>query len=497
MDVKFNQPRAFTLMELLVVMAVLSLLLTGISMIFVETSRVARVQTEQATMQQSQRAVHQEISKYLRMSGIGGLPITWTRAKAGFVPDYETEGSFPNGFAIAITNNSEKDARMPEDDQDDGDGGEEEDDERDWVLPGSDVLTVRGVFTTPVYYLLEPVELESHIDTNEIPSLVLQVPSRVGRSNFEIPLDPLIDRITEVMADDDDEKTIPFILRDLTNPDAYFIMALDRDDDKTKLTPYDCLAASTPASWPAEEESIDGTTWCIDVGLTFLKSGKYTKEWGNLSMGTNLEDNTGSLRLEMPTDSTKNFLEIPRQIGSIGILEEFRFYVKADWEIPGETASRLSPILARAEFLPGTSELQSTVDIARDVIDFQVAVGIENDSEVGSSGFNEIVDNGDENDEVLFNSPDDVLVEPQVLKTAGLDPPEYYNPDLDFHFIRLTTVAQLSSPTTGQWVPRLSFIEDHDLSKSQEVNGEKYNFNSDRNVPHSYLQTVIEMRNLR
>ena len=473
MQSRVDSKQAFSLLELLMVMAVLSILLTGISMIFIETSRVARVQTQQAALQQNQRAVHQEIMRMTRMAGVGGLPITWVGDKSTLTPSATTVGSFPDGFAIGVGNNTGSGTQVG----------------ANYVLPGSDVLTIRGAFTTPVYYLKEPADLEGAVSGGEIEDFYVEVASQAGE--MELPLTPLIEKVQEAI---DDSIPMPFILRDLSNPDAYVIMEFD--SATTNLTEYNCSQATTPAGWPSTSNQ-DGVTYCIRIGLQFKKTSGYIQSYGNLSMGTGLDVNSGSVQVDMPGGSTKTTLEIPKQVGSIGVLEEYKYYLKPGFQIPGDDTSRFSPILTRSELRPGTTVVLDEVEIARDIIDFQLAVGIDSNSTIGESGFNTITDDGSNNDEVLFNSSQDTLVSPAVLVSSGINPPAYYNHVLDFHFLRVTTVSQLAQATQGQWVPQLNTFEDHDLTQSKTVDGYTYNFNLERNVPRTYHQTIIELRNLR
>ena len=94
---------------------------------------------------------------------------------------------------------------------------------------------------------------------------------------------------------------------------------------------------------------------------------------------------------------------------SIGLLEEYRFFVRAEYEVPGDTDTRLTPVLSRASFLPGTTTRIDRVDIADNVIDLQIAVGIDTDLP-GTAGYGEIAENTLASwaaDEVLFNEAGD------------------------------------------------------------------------------------------
>lgn len=472
-----RRARAFSLIEMLIVMLIVGVMLAGLSVLFSRTSYIARTQSELATLQQSLRVAHQEMTTYLRMAGAGGLPIAWNRLP-GVTVDYTTMGSFPNGFAVRLQNNVVSGTTV---------GGHS-------VMPLSDVLTVRGVFTTPVYYLNEQEDVVSQIDATDkdIDQWTLTIRDRISGA-FRYDLEPLIDKISDALGGGDD---LAFILRDLANPDAYFIVQLHSSSDPSKLTPAACpLNAAEPPTWVASTDSDQ----CISFDVKLKKSGTtLAKELGNLSMGTILQQaDSSTAQIELPGGATQGTLNVPKQIGSIGILEEFRYYVRAEFEVPGDSSSRLRPILSRAEYLPGTETLIETVDIAEGIIDMQIAAGIETDTKVGATGFGEITDSGDENDEVLFNSAADAMQDTPALLSLENEPRVWYNPEVDYHYLRITTLAESKVPNLSFWTPGLQFIEDHDLRTTVSVDGANYTPSTERRFPRSYLQSVIELRNLK
>ncbi|MEM6792456.1 MAG: prepilin-type N-terminal cleavage/methylation domain-containing protein [Acidobacteriota bacterium] len=492
--------RAFSLVEMLVVIAMMGILLTGLSLVFSRSGMLARAQTEQAAMQQSLRVAQHEMTRYLRMAGSGGLPITWTTR----VPDdlaapndpvtYDTLGSFPtNGFAVSVRNNTAEGITIPEGLSD----GTEH-----IVIPGSDMLIVRGVFTTPVYYLSDPVSVQNWVGASGGNAIggagaTVEIPNVVA-GNYPQPLDPLREKLREA---GDRGVPVAFLVRDLGNPDAYF--AVEWANSSGTLLPLAaCSSAPAPSAWPAD--SHPGNGQCITVRVKLDdSSGTVGTALGNLSMGNNLQADAGSIQVDLPSGANRAFLPIPKQVQSIGLLEEFRFYVRAAWEIPGDRTSRLMPVLTRAEYVPGSDQLIETVDIVQNILDLQIAVGIETSASVGAAGFASITDNGGTDDEVLFNNAGDVLLDPPQL--AALDPARWFNPELDFHYLRLTTVGQASRPNYESWKPVLGVIEDVDRRTSFTVAGTQYNYNSDadadrvgqRNFQRAYLQTVVEMRNLK
>ena len=44
-------------------------------------------------------------------------------------------------------------------------------------------------------------------------------------------------------------------------------------------------------------------------------------------------------------------------VAYVGLLEEYRFYVREDHAISGNAASDLTPVLSRARFYPGTDQV--------------------------------------------------------------------------------------------------------------------------------------------
>ncbi|MCG8460108.1 MAG: hypothetical protein MI919_27815, partial [Holophagales bacterium] len=367
------------------------------------------------------------------------------------------------------------------------------------VVPGTDVLTVRGVFTTPVYYLGDGVNVGAMIAGGQINGSPIFVSEEVNKA-FDFSLQPLIDKLVDATTPGLNRPLpLAVILRDVTNPDAYFVAQLDPTNTSTAIAP--CPTTASPAAWGAAAAPPN----CIQVGVKFRNadSDSKTRDFGNLSFGTILEETGASaFQLTMPTGGTKAQLNVPRNVHSIGILEEFRYFLRVDFEVPGDASTRFRPVLARAEFVPNTDVLVDTVDIADSIIDLQLALGFETEGLVDPAaagvpeGYGTISDSGDNNDEILFNSPDDVLDNAPEL--AGLVPARWYNPAVEKHFVRITTLAESRVPNLNFWTPQVQLIEDHDLRNSVNLGGgATWNPSLERRFPRSYLRTVVEMRNLK
>ncbi len=119
---RFRRDAGFTMIELLVSLAVLVVVLLGVLELFDFSSRISRVQTNVTDMQQSLRIAQQDAIRTIRMAGRGPLPL----------------GLPPTGNALSLSDNVAAGTRI-------GGGG------TPLVVAGTDVLAVRGVFESPIY----------------------------------------------------------------------------------------------------------------------------------------------------------------------------------------------------------------------------------------------------------------------------------------------------------------------------------------------------------
>lgn len=116
--------KGFTLVEMIVSLAITALLLMGVLATFDLNSRITRVETHVADMQQSLRIAQDDIVRTVRMAGRGGLLLT------------DTTHPLPTGVAVSFRDNVPDNQLMVATDSETR------------ILSGTDVLTVRGVFRT-------------------------------------------------------------------------------------------------------------------------------------------------------------------------------------------------------------------------------------------------------------------------------------------------------------------------------------------------------------
>ena len=147
------------------------------------------------------------------------------------------------------------------------------------------------------------------------------------------------------------------------------------------------------------------------------------------------------------------------------------------------------------------------VDIADNVIDLQLAIGGDSNSK-DHVNYGVILDNGGALDEVLFNHADDTNPDGSYKKPVGVsggDPLDanaavtWYDPNVEFHFLRINTLVQNRVPDTRIQAPALSTIEDHNRGPTVTINSPilgTMTYNTETQYHRRWLQTVVELRNL-
>ncbi len=494
-----SRQAGFSLVELLVSMVIMVEVLIGLLIIFDSSSRLARAQTHLAELQQSLRVGQAEIVRFTRMAGLGGLPITMLNLPSGqpdaSAPIYDTFGTFPKtGYAVSLLNNVDEATIVGVVDSMAANQG------TDIVLPGSDVLILRGVLSTPMYYLDPPLDVSAWITADVFSGkVILPERSRVsGRTYWDYPqeISELSDRLKAAKTA---AQPLAIMMRDTLNPNAYVIAAFDHNTTTTnELDLAACPNIDVHSATAAED-----IPQCISFNVTLdpdqdpsLGPGA---GYADMTTGTILRPGAGGTTLTVDAGPPAVEIEMPSNIGSIGLVEEYRLFVRAEWEVPGDNTTRLTPVLSRARFLPGTNTVLDRVDIADNVLDLQIAVGADADAR-GTVGHGEIQDDGDDTDEILFNAVDDTT---STLTTNYSSPQgtaslqTWYDTALEFHYLRINTLVQARFPDLNHRAPEIQPIEDYDRGADFTVAGATYSFSDEIRYRRRWLQTVVELRNLQ
>ncbi|MEM7353162.1 MAG: prepilin-type N-terminal cleavage/methylation domain-containing protein [Acidobacteriota bacterium] len=444
---QYRRPVAgFSLLEVVVTLGIVAVVLIAALSLVDSGGTVTRSQTAISDLQNNQRVAQQEMTRMLEMTGLGGVP-------EGIDPDLAGNingGVFPNGLAIAVTNNVPPDTRIGSDLTTPG------------VVEGSDVLTVRGVLSTPVYFI-EPQQTLT-LDGNGMASVTIQQNPEIGVTQ---DLETLRQVLGAALAATP-QRPEAFIVRDRFNPGAFAVMELN------------------PAGTALGAQGDPSLT--IGLILSSNESNQqYANEYGRMNLGTTLLQGSGGTQVILP-DGTS--VQLPRMIGSIGLLEEYRFYIREAWSIAGDSTSLPRPALSRARFYPGSDDLHpdGSIDVSTGVLDLQVALGVDLPPVDGrvADGFDAAGQAvGRDEDEVLYNHPDDddgLSPAPGSRTWAALG--------AQVLFARLSTVVQAESPDRTFAGRDLGSIEDHDLSDSV------FNSGALSKVRKRHLQTIVKLRNL-
>ncbi len=119
--------RGFSLVEMLVGMAIMALVIGGFLSLLDTSAKISKAQSATSEVQENLRFVMANLVRWTRMAGAGGLPIMVGPGNAVWVPP----NSPGRPVAVEVINNVASGFKM---------GGRD-------VLPGTDVLTLRGAFT--------------------------------------------------------------------------------------------------------------------------------------------------------------------------------------------------------------------------------------------------------------------------------------------------------------------------------------------------------------
>lgn len=458
--------RGFSLLELLFALLVAVEVLIAAYMAFDVSNHAAAVQTQITDLQQSLRIVQHDMARLARMAGRGGLP-------ADMRPDldFDPSATIPDlqGMAFEVRNNvtGTEPTRIAR-------GVEAS----PLVLEGTDVLTVRGCFTNPLYQV-NPENFDWDSDRDGVPNestLVLLDASVVG---IRQPLAPLCEELA----------TAGTHMMLLASPEGRSIYGMAR------VATHDCPPSGAPTA----------------VNFT-------------LRLDTN-----SPLNPDQDEDPDVIDRRFPERMDAITacLLEEYRYYVQEVHEDPDDTDTPLRPVLSRARFVPGT-ELPYAGDaqnyalpLADGIIDLQIALGFDSAFPSASSATPGSLDDdvdfdNDTNDEVIYEAPgwdardeDDWLFNhPDDVDDDGLasnprwrlhEFPGRVGLPVQLYHLRLTTIARTNRADRLYEAPDFDpdpfrdFVEDHDYDQAPASD-----FKTGDNLKYRRrsLTTVIDLRNL-
>lgn len=416
-NTQHSRQAGFTLIELSVSLLVTVTILLGTLSLFDFSNRLARVQTNVSDMQQALRVSLQDTVRTVRMAGRGGMPM----------------GAVPTGMSVSVRNNVPAGARI-------GGGATPR------ILEGTDVLTVRGVFRSPIWQVNSTNPASFTVDAS---GGKIQVATTTPTG---IPQD--LGALREAVLAGAPEALIVVSPRDAG---MYAVVELD----------------------PATSD-VNSNPDLFTIGFK-ITGGTFTTQYVGMSAGG-----------VYPPDLTN--------AAFVGLLEEHRYYVREERDIPSDPSSDLSPRFSRARVFPGTDnpyrvDSDPTVlndahpswrqDIADNIMDMQLAMGF--DSTLGGGAMTD--DEGDTgDDDRIFESANGQNDDWLYNDTQAFNPATWNGRTL--YFIRLNLLARTDRRDPKHEAQRVTWIEDHDLTSS------RLNLRTERMYRRRLLQTVIDMRNI-
>ncbi len=431
-----HRQAGFTLLELLVVIVLVAMLTVGLLDIFDRNATLAKTQNQLADLQQGLRTSQNLMGRLSRMAGRGGLPAMINDGGVRRLP------------AITVIDNIGAGGGSLEVVPGLADGPT--------ALAGTDVLTVRGAFTTSIGQV-NTVDNAAFVlrDSAGLPTesaslatsgtVVLRTPSPTGRTQV---LDDFNNAITMGMNE-------ALVLVSNVDESIYAVVELNPG-----------ASAIGPSS----------------VTLAFnVTGGMHTDGYRQLYAS----GNGGSPVL--PTALTS--------VGWVGILEEYRFYVRD--AVP-------NPMLSMARMFPGTQtpyggDASAELDVAEDIREFQVALGFDSvlgDPLVDANGDGQTNDDDvvlteyedGENDDWLFNGDDDPMVSPWIPPWDNDDGTPGVPPRPELYYLRINTLARTRSPVLKYQAPEIPTMENAVVTP--------LNTFEERLHRRQLLSTIIDLRNI-
>jgi hypothetical protein len=380
-------------------------------------------------MQQSLRIAQHDIVRMVRMAGRGGLePIL-----PGPV--------YPAGAGISILSGASVgnaaylvpgDTTSPK------------------VLSGTDVLTLRGAFATPIYQV------------------------RYADAGSFVPTGPGAPVPTDATGG-----SVVICTRSPTG----------NDQDLTTLTGLIAEAQTDPAKArqealilvSSESDAINAVVQLVPGASSAFATSPVCLNGSGVSLTFNSDRNDSRVsqyRALYAAPAAANLPSALTKVAFVGLLEEYRFYVREDHAIEGDAASALTPVLSRARFYPGTNlpyagdAANLRQDVADGVLDLQLAIGLD----VNDDGLVTEDAANPGSDEWLGNAAGEVAI------AGGLKA------------LRITTLARTGRPDNVYSAPDLLRVEDHNYALNDAA--DRVNGDVSRKYRRRLLQTIANLRNL-
>jgi Type IV Pilus-assembly protein W len=429
----------FTVAEMTVTLIVVVEVALVALLLFDTSSKLGKAEMQVADMQQALRIGQYEVVRMLRMAGRGELPVTNN-------PGGVMQANLFAGTAIAVRDNVPAGSAVI--------AGSAPTDSppitNPRVVAGTDVLTVRGVLTTPLYQI--NYAAAGAFTYDPVAGTGTVTISSTSPTGVPQPFDHL---------------NAPGSLADALGVGGFnqprpetLILVSALDDTIYGVAQLDPAKSTIAGAPPAQ-------------------AGQYTPQTATIAFTT---VNIGNV----PLSANGVFPANIKAVAYVGILEEYRFYVREVHAKPGDLTTELNPRLSRARFYAGTDNPWNAdatnlyQDIAAGVMDLQIALGFDLNNDKA------VADTSSGTDEILFNSPDDNAT------SAPWSPPPAQFPPL--FYVRVDVLARTNRHDVQYRAPLITSIEDHVYSPNPTSPWDP-NSRNELDMRRRWSQTVVAMRN--
>ena len=307
------------------------------------------------------------------------------------------------------------------------------------LVQGTDAVAIRGVFNSPVYQV-NPAGGVFQINSPNDGTLVL---SNVSPTGVPQDLQPMKAAIENAQAGDPQ----PLLLISPVEASLYAVVEISN------------TSSFAPPAGPPESVTLDFT----------IQGGTHTDAYLDLTPGG----------VYPPTLTT---------VAYAGLLEEYIYYVREEYSVPGDNTTDLMPLFSAARVYPGTvaaylgDNNNLNLALADNVIDLQIALGVDTDKD----GAVTEDDPPSKDDDWLYNSGADDPTDSAKWNGTVVDPTELF-------YLRINVLARTSRPDIRHQAPPLTTIEDKDYTDAPFT---AYNNPVERKYRRRVLQTVVDLRNL-
>lgn len=461
----------FTLVELTISLIVVTEVLLAVLVLFDFSGKIARAQSNISEMQQSLRLAQAEMNPLVRAAGRGGLDF-FTTAPGG---------------AVWVRNNVGVNATI-------GAAG------TPGVVEGTDVITLRGVFSTPMFQIRTQgaiKSLEYRTSGGAVTTDVTQ--AFTGFLRVYKYIDPItgavvptpepayqdLQAISNAKAQGIHEA---LVLEDSVNSSVHAVV---------ELLP-DTTVFTSDVARPADPY------WLVNFRIKSLSASDLANSYITLTPLGNFPPSPWGTPAAGPFPSTMTNVAI------MGILEEWRYYVRKNYAIAGNAASEPMPKLTKARFMPGTDTAYGqppgpgvdnsgnlAVDVADNILDMQAALALDTTNGGGTIAadtvngtINETLDGRD--DDWLFNSSNDNITNAVWISSA----PNYARSP---YWLRVSFLARTDRRDPQYEAPIISRIEDRTYLATDPINRPNDGSGTggtQRLYRRRILQAVLQMRNV-